>query len=76
MAEIGVHEARTHFSKLLKRVEGGEEIVITRNREVVARLVPPIAKRPRRFGTAAGLTAIHDDFDDPLPPEISDPLGA
>lgn len=40
MAEIGAFEAKTHFSKLLERVEKGEEIVITRRGKRVARLVP------------------------------------
>lgn len=68
MAEVGVHEAKTHFSKLLKRVEAGEEIVITRNREVVARLVPPVDQPPRRlvWGTAEGQFTIPDDFDDSM----------
>ncbi len=69
MAEVGVHEAKTHFSKLLKRVEAGEEIVITRNREVIARLVPPADVPPRRlvWGTAEGQFTVPDDFDDPDP---------
>ncbi|MDQ3945521.1 MAG: type II toxin-antitoxin system prevent-host-death family antitoxin, partial [Actinomycetota bacterium] len=29
MIEVGVHEAKTHFSRLLRRVAGGEEVVIT-----------------------------------------------
>lgn len=40
MAEIGAFEAKTHFSKLLERVEKGEEIVITRRGKRIARLVP------------------------------------
>jgi prevent-host-death family protein len=66
MAEVGVHEAKTHFSKLLKRVAAGEEIVITRNREVVARLVPPLdaADRVIPFGTGRGEAIwIADGFD-------------
>jgi prevent-host-death family protein len=38
---IGAFEAKTHLSKLLERVEAGEEIVITRHGKEVARLVPP-----------------------------------
>ncbi len=48
--QIGIHQAKTHFSKLLRRVEAGEEIHITRRGEVVARLVPddtaPSTARP------------------------------
>ncbi len=37
---VGAHDARTHFSELLKRVESGEEITITRHGAPVARLIP------------------------------------
>lgn len=77
MAEVGVHEAKTNFSKLLRRVALGEEIVITRNRQVVARLVPPVdTPRVREFGSARGQVVVHDDFDAPLPDDIADAFGA
>ena len=41
MTEIGVHEAKTHLSKLLKRVENGESFSITNKGKVVAVIVPP-----------------------------------
>ena len=41
MTEIGVHEAKTHFSKLLERVEDGERFSITNGGKVVAVMVPP-----------------------------------
>ena len=41
MTEIGVHEAKTHFSKLLKRVEDGERFSITNRGKVVAVMIPP-----------------------------------
>ena len=41
MTEIGVHEAKTHLSKLLKRVENGESFSITNRGKVVAVMVPP-----------------------------------
>ena len=37
---INVHEAKTHFSKLLARVERGERITVARAGKPVARLVP------------------------------------
>lgn len=47
MTEIGVNEAKTHLSSLLKRVENGESISITNKGKVVAVMVPPpdIAKK-------------------------------
>ena len=41
MTEIGVHEAKTHLSKLLKRIENGESFSITNRGRVVAVMGPP-----------------------------------
>lgn len=46
--QVNVYEAKTHLSKLLERVEAGEEIVIARNGRPVARLVPTQRERPLR----------------------------
>jgi prevent-host-death family protein len=67
---VGVHEAKTHLSKLLERVSAGEEIVITRRGEDVARLVPAKRAPTRRFGIDRGRLVIPDDFDDPLPDDL------
>ena len=40
MSEIGAYEAKTHLPALLRRVEGGERITITRHGVPVAELVP------------------------------------
>jgi len=46
---VNMHEAKTHLSKLVARVEGGEQIVITRAGKPAARLVPvPREKSGRR----------------------------
>jgi len=73
MARVGVHEAKTHLSRLLQRVAAGEEIVITRGGEPVARLVPiENGARKRVLGLDEGKIWIADDFDAPLPDEILD----
>ena len=73
MARVGVHEAKTHLSRLLQRVAAGEEIVITRGGEPVARLVPiESGARKRVLGLDEGKIWIADDFDAPLPDEILD----
>jgi len=65
---VGVHEAKTTLSRLLARVEAGEEVVISRSGRPVARLVPVTHDVPRRRpGTWAGQVHIGADFDDPLP---------
>ena len=65
---VNVHEAKTHLSRLLERVERGQEIVIARAGKPVARLVPvdPEPKR-RPIGRDKGKIWMSDDFDDPLP---------
>jgi len=69
--EINVHEAKTHFSKLLQRVAAGEEIIIARAGVPVAKLVP-IEQRhaKRKLGLYSGEIWIADDFDAPLPDDI------
>ncbi|HSF15084.1 MAG TPA: type II toxin-antitoxin system Phd/YefM family antitoxin [Vicinamibacteria bacterium] len=70
MITMNVHEAKTHLSKLLERVESGEEVVIARNGKAVAKLVPYKAKR-RRPGSMKGKIRLQPDFDAPLPDEIA-----
>lgn len=67
---VGVHEAKTHLSRLLERVSGGEEIAITRRGEEVARLVPPRADTTRRLGVDRDRYVVPDDFDAPLPDDV------
>ncbi len=68
---VNVHQAKTHLSRLLNRVERGEEIIIAKNGVPLARLVPmetgPIRRTP---GGWEGTVTIADDFDDPIPPEL------
>ena len=70
MAEVNVHEAKTHLSRLLLRVAGGEEIVIARAGKPIARLVPFEPKKRRVIGQDDGLFKVPDDFDAPLPDEV------
>jgi prevent-host-death family protein len=65
---INVHEAKTHFSKLLARVAAGEKIVIAKAGKPVA-ILSPVEQRPakRELGFDAGKFKIPPDFDDPLP---------
>ena len=68
MTSVNVHEAKTHFSKLLERVAAGEEIVIAKAGKPVARLSPFVEKPLKRpIGMDKGKIVIHDNFDDPLP---------
>jgi prevent-host-death family protein len=72
-AIVNIHEAKTHFSKLIARVRLGEEIVIAKAGEPVARLVPEKQQRaPRLPGTGKGKIVIHDVFYDDLPEDLLD----
>lgn len=71
MKTVNVHEAKTHLSRLLKRVEAGEEIVISRGGLPVARLLAYAPRSRRRsIGADRGIVQIPDDFDRPLPDEV------
>jgi len=72
MAEVGVHEAKTNLSKLLKRVESGETIVIHRSGKPVAKLVAAEAPVARVLGQDAGLYTVPADFNAPLPEDLQD----
>jgi antitoxin (DNA-binding transcriptional repressor) of toxin-antitoxin stability system len=67
---VNVHDAKTHFSKLLERVLAGEEVVIARAGRPVARLTRFNAAGSRRLGEERGRVVIADDFDAPLPDDI------
>ena len=72
MTEVSVHEAKTHLSRLLRRVALGEEIVISRGGEPIARLVPATPRRPRRLGLDEGRFEVPEDFDAELPEMLYD----
>jgi len=64
---VTIGEAKTNFSKLVRRAEAGEEIVVRRGSEPVARIMP-LRKRGavRGFGSMKGEIRIGKGFDDPL----------
>lgn len=62
--QVNVHEAKTHLSRLLERVESGEEIVLARAGRPVARLVPFRPRgTPRTPGAWRGRVHLAADFD-------------
>jgi prevent-host-death family protein len=68
--EVNIHEAKTHLSKLLRRVAAGEDIVISRAGRPIAKIVPFVAPERRRFGIDRGVFEVTEDFDSPLPAEV------
>jgi prevent-host-death family protein len=71
MAEVNIHEAKIHLSRLLARVVAGEEIVISKAGKPLAKLVSYNRDdKPRVAGRDEGSDFyIADDFDAPLPEE-------
>jgi len=71
MLTVNMHEAKTQFSKLIARVQAGEEIIIARDGTPVARLVglrQLVTKR--NPGRDRKLFCVPEDFEPPLPHDI------
>ncbi|MDA7645009.1 type II toxin-antitoxin system prevent-host-death family antitoxin [bacterium] len=68
MAIVHIHEAKTHFSKLIQRALAGEEIIVAKGNTPLIKLVPlPEAKVSRTLGRRKGFVqSIARDFDAPL----------
>jgi prevent-host-death family protein len=62
--QINVHEAKTHFSKLLEQVEQGEEIIVARAGKPVVRMIryQPDKTLKRKPGRLKGKIVIHPGF--------------
>lgn len=66
MRSVNIHDAKTHFSRLVDDVAEGESVVIAKAGSPLARLVPLDAEpgRPRSLvGFLKGRIIIPDDFD-------------
>ncbi len=69
MLVVNVHQAKTQLSRLLAKVEAGEEVVIARRGEPVVRLVGCKIRSRRQPDVLKGKIVIPDSFFDPLPAE-------
>lgn len=70
---MNIHEAKTHFSKLVAAVEAGEKVVICRNGAPVVECIPVRAAEPFPFGAwgdlveeGRGLAHLADPTDEDL----------
>lgn len=72
MTTVNVHAAKTNFSRLVDQAAAGEEIIIAKAGQPVAKLVPLIAppREKRRLGLLAGRAVIPPEFNEPLPEEV------
>lgn len=70
MKTVTIHAAKTNLSKLLAEVEAGEEIILARGKEPIAKLVPiQPPKKKRRFGEFKGQIDISPEFFEPMTEE-------
>jgi prevent-host-death family protein len=65
-AQFNIHDAKTNLSRIIERVERGEEIVISRAGQPVAKLIP-LPRTPRRAGRGSlrGKLVLADNWDSP-----------
>jgi prevent-host-death family protein len=73
---VNIADAKARLPELVERAAGGEEIIIARNGEPRARLVPLAAPKPRVPGHGAGQWEIAGDFNEPLPADLLAAFGA
>lgn len=64
---VNTHKAKTLLSQLLAKVENGETVIIARDGEPVAKLVPAVPKGKRAFGALRGKLTVGPEFFEPLP---------
>lgn len=68
MTTINIHDAKTHFSKIINKVLAGEEIIIAKGGVPLIRLMPySEIHTERKGGQLKGMIEISPDFDAPLP---------
>ena len=68
MPTVTIHQAKTNLSKLIERASQGEEIIIARGSNPVAKLVPfGAVKGKRQPGSMKGKLEIGPEFFEPLP---------
>jgi prevent-host-death family protein len=73
MKTVTIHEAKTNLSRLIERACRGEEIIISRGSDPVARLVPIAGRKgQRKLGMLKGKLIVGPEFFEPLPPEELD----
>ncbi len=72
MIRINIHEAKTHLSWYLAKLQKGEMILICRRNEPIAEIRPllPSTGRKRRLGGAKGVFSIPPAFFKPLPEDL------
>lgn len=74
MIRLNIHEAKTHLSAYLARLEAGETILLCKRNVPIAEIrpLPKKRKEPRPIGLGKGLFEVPDSFFEPLPDDLLD----
>ncbi len=74
MIRLNIHEAKTHLSRYLARIEEGESILLCRRNVPIAEIrpLPKERRRPGRPGHWAGKFEVTKAFFEPLPDDLLD----
>jgi len=71
MHMVNIHDAKTHLSAILKRVESGEDVLIAKAGKPIARISPISASSGKRHpGSAKGKIVMTQNFMEPLPEKL------
>lgn len=71
MSIVNIHEAKTHFSKLINEALAGKQVIIAKAGVPLVKLTPYNQEsNPRQSGQLKGLITISKDFDAPLPKDL------
>lgn len=72
MIRLNIHEAKTHLSRYLKNLAGGESILLCKHNVPVAEIRPIRLprKKKRPIGLAKGQFSVPPSFFEPLPDEL------
>jgi antitoxin (DNA-binding transcriptional repressor) of toxin-antitoxin stability system len=73
MIRLNIHEAKTHLSRYLDRLQKGEKILLCRRNAPIAEIrpLPPERSTPRPIGLARGTFEVPASFFEPLPDEVA-----
>ena len=64
---VDLKQAQSHLEELVREAARGEEVILTREGQPVAKIIPVMQRiARRRFGSARGLIRMRSDFDEPL----------
>ena len=70
---VGIHEAKTHLSRLIPAALAGEEVIITKSGQPLVKLVPVQQQlKQRQLGMFKNKIKIHGDVTAPLPQDVID----